>query len=139
MVRKFGRPPGDRYKTYIGGIAMAVWKSASDLQDLYAVSEERLEAFARRGNLPFRREASGAILYEEGGVARLFRSRGGGLTISAEAASNPGFGVLGAMRLGAPAPGPASTVRPTRLTQREVQARAYQAARTIVQHARRAG
>jgi hypothetical protein len=118
---------------------MAVWKSSSDLQDLYDVSEARLEAFARRGNLPYRREQNGETLYEEGGVARLFRARGGGLTISAEAAANPGFGVLGAMRLGAPPP---TAIRPNRLTQRDVQARAYQAARTIVTQAsmaRRAG
>ena len=110
-----------------------VWKSADEIQRTYAVSAGALEAYGRRGNLSFRREPDGTFLYEEGGVARLFRAKGGGLTVSAEASARPGFGILGAARLGQPA-------APLRTSSRhDIRTRAYQAARDIVEQARKAG
>jgi hypothetical protein len=112
---------------------MAVWKTASEIERMYLVGASALEAYGRRGNLAFRRCDNGELLYEEGGVARLFRARGGGMTVSAEAAARPGFGLLGAARLGqAPAPMRTSS-------RHEIRARAYQAARDIVDRARKAG
>jgi hypothetical protein len=110
---------------------MSVWRSAGEIERAFFVSADTLAAYGRRGNLSFRRDPNGAILYEEAAVARLFRSRSGMMSVSAEAAAKPGFGILGATYLGH---------RPTtqRSGRQDIRARAMQAARDIVEQARKA-
>ena len=112
---------------------MAVWKSAVEIEATYFVSAGRLEAYGRRGNLSFRRDESGNVLYEESAVARLFRSRDGRFAPAAGATERPSLGLLGAVRLGQPA-------APLRVSRGDVvRARAFQAGREIVERARKAG
>jgi hypothetical protein len=67
-----------------------MFRSAEELSLVYAVSAERLRAYAARGNLAMRR-CSGELQYEETAVAKLFPKRN---------AIEPGFGLLGFVRLG---------------------------------------
>lgn len=110
---------------------MAGWKNANEIEALYLVSAERLLAFAARGNLPLCRADGGEVLFDESAVARLFRARSGGMTVSTQAAARPGFGVLGATRLGQPAQsGPRSSAR-------DLRARALRMGREIVEQAQK--
>ncbi|HET8933420.1 MAG TPA: hypothetical protein VFN67_08280 [Polyangiales bacterium] len=67
-----------------------MFRSAEELSVVYAVSAERLRAYAARGNLAMRR-CSGEPQYEEAAVAKLFPKRG---------SFEPGLGTLGFVRLG---------------------------------------
>ncbi len=109
---------------------MTAWKTAKEIEGLYLVTADRLEAYGRRGNLSFRREAGGSLMFEEAAVARLFRARSGMVSVGAAAAANPGFGILGAMQLGQPAGS-------VRVSRRDLRARAFRDAREIVEQARR--
>lgn len=68
----------------------AMFRSAEELSLVYAVSVERLRAYAGRGNLAMRR-CSGELQFDESAVAKLFPKRG---------ALEPGLGTLGSVRLG---------------------------------------
>jgi hypothetical protein len=75
------------------------WTTAQDIRERFIVSEVQLASFGRRGNLPFRREPDGEVLYDDRAVALLFRGRG-------EAATDSAIATLGASRLGPRAPAP---------------------------------
>ena len=78
---------------------MPQWKTAEQISALYVVGEERLIAYSRRGNLAMRRRPDGAVLFDEDGVARFFRTRiAAAAALSAPRANN--LGVLGVARLG---------------------------------------
>lgn len=79
-----------------------VWCTAAQLRERYAVSEQRLLAYACRGNLSMRRLGS-QLLFEERGVARLF-PRLSVLRAAAQAADTPAraLAVLGQAKLGMP-------------------------------------
>lgn len=78
---------------------MPTWMTAAQISERYAVGEDRLMAYGRRGNLPFCRTPEGTTLYDERAVARFFRPRGPALVV-ARAARGPHLGLLGVMRLG---------------------------------------
>jgi hypothetical protein len=67
-----------------------MFRSAEELTLVYAVSTERLCAYAARGNLSMRR-CSGELQFDEASVAKLFPKRH---------ASAQGLGTLGQVRLG---------------------------------------
>jgi hypothetical protein len=67
-----------------------MFRSAEQLSLVYAVSAERLRAYAARGNLAMRR-CSGELQFDEAAVAKLFPKRG---------SLDAGFGTLGKVRLG---------------------------------------
>ena len=54
---------------------MATWTTGSELAARYAVREERLSAYARRGDLGMRSSPNGERVYDEDRVAKLFRRR----------------------------------------------------------------
>jgi hypothetical protein len=71
-----------------------MFRSAEELSSIYAVSAERLRAYAARGSLAMRR-CGGELQFEEAKVAKLFPKRHG---------FEPGLGTLGSVRLGEPKP-----------------------------------
>jgi hypothetical protein len=78
---------------------MPTFRTAEELSKHYAVTGDRLLSYARRGNLAMRRVGD-ALQFDEAAVARLFPLRRAyGISISAEH-PQPGFGTLGAHRLG---------------------------------------
>ena len=80
---------------------MPQFRTAQQLEERYAVSAARLLAFAARGNLSMRR-AGAELQFDESSVARLFpRRMAYGISMS-ELHARPGFGTLGAYRLGEP-------------------------------------
>jgi hypothetical protein len=87
---------------------MATWLTAAEIRQQFVVGEARLEAFARRGNLPCRRLPDGATLYDAEVVAGFFRSHRG--TISVRASTGPSMGLLGVTKLGEK---PAETLTPS--------------------------
>jgi hypothetical protein len=76
---------------------MTNWMTATELSTRYMVGEKRLNEFASRGNLPFRRTGDGGVLYDESVAARFFRPRGASSAVTLGAAN---LGVLGMTRLG---------------------------------------
>ncbi len=78
---------------------MPTWMTAAQIAERYAVGEDRLIAYSRRGNLPFCRTAEGTTLFDERAVARFFRPRGPALVV-ARGAPGPHMGLLGVVRLG---------------------------------------
>jgi hypothetical protein len=78
---------------------MPTWMTAAQLAERYAVGEDRLIAYSRRGNLPFRQASGGALVFDEAFVARFFRPRGP-LLVVAQATRGPSLGLLGVVRLG---------------------------------------
>ncbi len=82
---------------------MANWMTAAEISARYVVGEQKLLAYAQRGNLPLMRQDGGATLFDESVVALYFRPR----NAAAAQALPPnvrGLGVLGVSRLGDPAP-----------------------------------
>lgn len=77
---------------------MPTFRTSEELTLLYAVTAERLVAYAARGNLAMRRR-DGALHFDEANVARLFPRLG-----ESRCAPQPqaGLGTLGRVRLGAP-------------------------------------
>ena len=69
-----------------------IFRSAEELSLVYAVSTERLLAYAARGNLAMCR-TNDALQFDERGVARLFPRRG---------EPDAGLGALGRVCLGTP-------------------------------------
>jgi hypothetical protein len=96
---------------------MPTWMTAAQIAERYAVGEDRLVAYGRRGNLPFCRTAEGTTLFDERTVARFFRPRGPAL-VAARASRGPHLGLLGVVRLGdkppQALPAPAQNLRPLR-------------------------
>ncbi|MCU0687049.1 MAG: hypothetical protein MUF34_33190 [Polyangiaceae bacterium] len=78
---------------------MPTWMTAAQLADRYAVGEDRLIAYSRRGNLPFRQASGGDLVFDEAFVARFFRPRGP-LLVVAQPSRGPSLGLLGVARLG---------------------------------------
>jgi len=77
------------------------FRTAEELEQRYAVSRARLLQYAARGNLAMRRHGA-VVLFDEAAVGRLFPERHPyGISMSAPHA-RPGFGTLGAHRLGEP-------------------------------------
>lgn len=80
---------------------MLTFRTAEELTRIYAVSAERLLAYAARGNLSMCRR-DGAVHFDESRVAKLFPRRHGlGISLCPEH-PRPGFGTLGRVRLGEP-------------------------------------
>lgn len=78
-----------------------MFRTAEELRQRYAVTAARLFAYAARGNLAMHR-VDGEPRFDEDAVARLFPRRTAfGISISAPN-PRPGFGTLGAYRLGEP-------------------------------------
>jgi hypothetical protein len=75
---------------------MANWMTARQISKRFAVGEERLLDYSRRGNLPMRREPDGVTLFDESVVARFFRPRSGAMLQP----NGKNLGVLGESRLG---------------------------------------
>lgn len=76
-----------------------MFRTAEELEKQYAVVTARLLRYAQRGNLAMRRVGD-ALQFDELAVARLFPQRhASGISMSA-AHPQPGFGTLGAHRLG---------------------------------------
>jgi hypothetical protein len=96
---------------------MPNWMTAAQIAERYAVGEDRLVAYSRRGNLPFCRTDEGTTLFDERTVARFFRPRGPAL-VAAQAVRGPHLGLLGVVRLGDKPPqnlrAPAPNVRALR-------------------------
>ena len=82
---------------------MTSWKTVTELSEDYLVGSDRLLGFARRGNLACRWLEDGTTLFDEAGVALLFRTRHG----------NESLGTLGLARLGdgTPSAAPATSRR----------------------------
>lgn len=78
---------------------MTLWRTPSDLSARYAVTTERLLAHAHRGHLPVRRGSPDGLLLDETTVAQLFPRREASI-----GAAPPHLGLLGTVRLAAPAP-----------------------------------
>lgn len=78
---------------------MPTFRTSEDLVLRYAVSAERLLAYAARGNLSMCRR-DGAPLFDEARVARLFPKKLGAGTTLFPSHREPGFGTLGRIRLG---------------------------------------
>lgn len=80
---------------------MPMFRTAEELEQRYAVTAARLLAYAMRGNLAMRRE-NGEPRFDEAAVARLFPRRTAFGVSMSEPNPRPGFGTLGAYRLGEP-------------------------------------
>jgi hypothetical protein len=72
---------------------MAAWMTATELSARFTVSEDRLAAYARRGNLAMRRTGDGSVVFDAARASQIFLRRG-------ESAESRGFAILGASRLG---------------------------------------
>jgi hypothetical protein len=78
---------------------MPTFRTSEELAVCYAVSAERLLAYAARGNLSMCWR-DGAALFDEARVARLFPKKQGLGTALCPPHRQPGFGTLGRLRLG---------------------------------------
>ncbi|MFT3765645.1 MAG: hypothetical protein QM820_09035 [Minicystis sp.] len=79
---------------------MANWMTVSEISARYIVGEQKLLAYARRGNMPMMRCEDGSILFDGSYAAQLFRPRSPEAAITAPATGKPNMGVLGVSRLG---------------------------------------
>lgn len=83
---------------------MAHWMTIQEISERYAVEERRLLEYSHRGNLSMRRVADGSLMFDEAGVARIFRRRDA-LVASGVRRGEANLGVVGLSRLGVnPAP-----------------------------------
>jgi hypothetical protein len=123
---------------------MANWMTAVEISARYIVGEQKLLAFAARGNMPMLRGEDGIIRFDAHHAAMLFRPRdpAAALPIAVDTSGKPNLGILGVTRLGearlgearlgeqaAPKPAPASPSmrqahrRARRAAERELAAR----------------
>jgi hypothetical protein len=80
---------------------IANWKTAADISTRYLVGEQRLLAYAERGNLPLFRRPDGVVLFDESVVALYFRPRSAATAANDQSAPSPnGLGIIGLSRLG---------------------------------------
>ncbi len=80
---------------------MANWMTVAEISARYVVGEQKLLAFAARGNMPMLRGEDGIIRFDEHHARMLFRPRDPAAAIPvADTSGKPNLGVLGAARLG---------------------------------------
>jgi hypothetical protein len=124
---------------------MANWMTTAEISARYIVGEQKLLAYAHRGNMPMFRGPDGIVLFDESFAAQLFRPRDPAAAVAVTAPSGkPNLGILGVMRMGdqpdaaaAPAsmrvPVPVASPQEPTLSLRQAHRRALRGASTVAQ------